>query len=122
MKIDRDKIWKMFDKRCAYCGCELETSTGKHMQVDHVEAIRRNWWNNTSMFPDHDNESNLFPSCPQCNNYKHSMTVDEFRDQIRLSISRLYQTASYRNAVRFGLVKECDWDGVFYFEKERGRG
>jgi hypothetical protein len=67
--------------------------------------------------PENNNENNIFPSCPQCNNYKHSMTVEEFRDQIRFSIVRLYNSASYRNAIRFGLVKEQNWDGKFYFEK-----
>lgn len=114
-KVDRDKIWKLFDKKCAYCGCELQTSTGKHMQIDHVKPIIR--MDNACLFPNDDNLENLYPSCPQCNNYKHSMSVDMFREQIKLSLLRLRKVASYRNAIRFGLVIESTWDGKFWFEK-----
>jgi len=117
MKISRDKIWKMFGKRCAYCGCELQTSTGKHMHIDHVKPLVRLPGSKIQEHPERDTVENLFPSCPQCNNYKHSMSVAQFRDQIDFSIPRLYQTAPYRNAIRFGLVKEVGWDAKFYFEK-----
>jgi 5-methylcytosine-specific restriction endonuclease McrA len=118
MKKDRDKIWKKFDKRCAYCGCKLKTSTGKHMHIDHVDPVRRNWWtNNEMMFPEKDTEDNLFPSCPQCNNYKHSMSLETFRGEVGKATERLEKSASYRNAKRFGMIEIKGWDGVFWFEK-----
>ena len=119
MKVDRKKIWMMFNKKCAYCGCDLLTETGKHMQIDHIEPIRRNWWNGTAKRPERDVEINMFPSCPKCNNYKHSLSVESFRRELKLSLQHLTKYAAYNNALRYGLVEEKQWDGLFYFEKHQ---
>lgn len=117
MKVDRKKIHGLFGGRCAYCGCILLTETGKHMQVDHVLPVDRHIWSGRIQKPERDTEDNLFPSCPKCNNYKHSMSVEEFRNNIKLSLQRLTVYAAYNNALRYGLVEEKQWDGLFYFEK-----
>lgn len=117
MKIDRNKIWKMFDKRCAYCGCELETSTGKHMHVDHVEAISRNWWTTGCLFPENNTEENLYPTCPFCNRYKSSLPLESFRKWLIDTPRKLEKVTLYRNARRFGMIQEQQWDGIFWFER-----
>lgn len=109
----------MFGGHCAYCGVELKDYSGKYMQIDHIEPIVRNWWNGTCNKPQNEREDNYFPSCPKCNHYKHSMSVEAFRENIKLSLERLRAYAAYNNAVRYGIVEEKQWDGVFYFERCR---
>ena len=118
MKIDRKKIHKMFGGKCAYCGCDLKDETGKNMQIDHVEPIRRNWYDTGCLFPELDKEDNLFPSCLRCNNYKGGMKLEHFRDFLKTTLQRLEKNnTNYRNALRFGMIEEKKWDGKFYFEK-----
>ena len=117
MKIDRDKIWRMFDKKCAYCGCELKSSTGKHMNVDHVEPIIRNTYSSGCLFPSDDREENLFPSCPFCNRYKSSLSLNMFRQWLIDTPRKLEKVTLYRNARRFGMIEEKKWDQLFWFEK-----
>lgn len=107
----------MFGCKCSYCGCELKDETGKYMHVDHVEAIRRNWFSEGCLFPENNNKENLFPSCKRCNNYKSSMSVEIFRSEIKKAVERLNKIVSYRNAVRFGMIEAKEWDGIFWFEK-----
>jgi 5-methylcytosine-specific restriction endonuclease McrA len=107
----------MFGGRCAYCGCVLKDESGKYMQIDHIKPIRRNYLKNNSLFPENDNEENLFPACPKCNNYKYSMNIEEFRNEIRRSNEKLKVYASFNNAVRFGMIEIKQWDGLFWFEK-----
>jgi len=113
MKINRKEIWLMFDKRCAYCGCELKDESGKYMQVDHVKAVRRN----EGKFTRPENDDMKYPACIKCNKYKDVMNIDVFREQIKLSGERLKVYAAYNNAVRFGMIEFKEWDGLFYFEK-----
>ena len=54
----RDKVWKKYDKHCAYCGEDLEYAD---MQVDHIEAKYLGGSNNIE---------NYNPSCRSCNFYK----------------------------------------------------
>lgn len=127
MKIDRKKIHKMFGGKCAYCGSDLRDESGKYMHIDHIEPILRNppksqWKEHWGEYkqcvkPEKDIESLMFPSCPKCNNYKGSMSIELFRENIKLSNERLKVYAAYNNALRFGLVKEIEWDGLFWFEK-----
>jgi 5-methylcytosine-specific restriction endonuclease McrA len=117
---ERLDVWKLFGGRCAYCGCELKDHSGKYMHIDHVEALHRNWWTkgNDSLFPENDRKDNLFPSCPQCNNYKNSYDLETFRDLLKDTMRKLQNITLYRNAVRFGFIELKEWDGIFYFEKQ----
>ena len=123
MKPDRKSIYNLFDGHCAYCGCELENESGKYMQIDHVNPLRRNWYDkdNSCLNPENEKEDNPFPACPRCNNYKGSMTVELFRSEIKRCIGRLEKNASYRNALRFGMIEVKEWDGVFYYEMFNSR-
>ncbi len=113
MKVDRNKIWLLFDKHCAYCGTELKDSTGKHMHVDHVQPIYRNSRNL--------DDKDLFPSCPKCNMYKSTLPIESFRIELKRTEIQLKRSTSYNLAVRFGMIEFKEWDGLFYFEKLKSK-
>jgi 5-methylcytosine-specific restriction endonuclease McrA len=127
MKIDRKKIHQKFGGRCAYCGTVLKDETGKHMHVDHLEAIERNvpkskWKAHWGEYrpcekPENDNEANSIPSCPKCNILKNSLPIESFRNMIKDTIRQLERSTTYQRAVRFGMIEIKEWDGLFYFEK-----
>ena len=76
-KKDREIVKNMFGGKCAYTGTELLSD----WQVDHVKAVRRNWWlNNSAMFEENHNLQNMLPSQRIVNHYKHSMDLEQFRD------------------------------------------
>jgi len=108
MKVDRFKIWSLFNGHCAYCGCELKDHSGKHMQIDHVKPIRLNGSSN---------EENLFPACPKCNNYKSGNSLIGFRHMLKNTENQLNRTTAYKNAIRYGMLTPPKWYGLFYFEK-----
>ena len=104
---ERQQIYDMFDGHCAYCGCEIDYSK---MQVDHIEPLE---------LGGADEISNLYPSCRSCNHYKHTMTVERFRQALEhMPTVLMRDNVTYRNAVRFGLIKHPENPKVkFYFEK-----
>lgn len=63
----RSLLYRMYKKRCAYCGCEL---TLKSFTVDHF--FPKSKGGKASL-------KNIKPSCGFCNNLKANMTVGEFR-------------------------------------------
>lgn len=92
--------------RCAYCGIELSY---EDMQVDHVEALRNDG---------KDDLANMLPACRSCNHYKHTLTVDKFREMVERGPEILARdSVAYRMAVRFGTVKPSPKKVVFFFEK-----
>ena len=109
--FERQQIYDKFGGCCAYCGCEI---TIKEMQADH-------------MIPLHlggaDEISNLYPACRACNHYKSTYTVEKFRAVIQQAPAVLMKSsATYRNLVRFGLIKHPEKTVVrFYFERELAR-
>ena len=116
-KVNRESIYAIFGGRCAYCGNILESPNGKHMHVDHMEPVVRNWWNGTCNNPQNERTDNLFPSCPKCNINKSSLSVESFRNMIKDTIRQLERSATYQRAIRYSLVEPKQWDGLFYFEK-----
>lgn len=77
----RKKLYEKYNHRCAYCGCELEY---KDMQIDHVESVYRNndiaqTMSEKEMY----DESNLLPACRQCNFYKSTFTIEQFRQRLK---------------------------------------
>ena len=106
-KSERQQIYDMFNGHCAYCGCEI---TLKQMQADHIEPLE---------LGGADKISNLYPSCRSCNHYKHTMTIERFRQALeRMPSVLMRDSVTYKNAVRFGLIKHPENPKVkFYFEK-----
>ena len=110
----------MFDKyggKCAYCGCDLQ----KGWHVDHVEA---HWHNITpekceqyGLKKGADTIENSNPSCPRCNRWKGTFTIEQFRWEILMQCDRLQRDSSaYRMAKDYGLIQETKNPVKFYFE------
>ena len=106
-KAERQEVYDKCGGHCAYCGCEIAF---KEMQVDHVVPIA---WNKGA-----DELYNMLPACRSCNNYKSSLSIDEFRACIeRFPEILMRDSATYKNAVRFGLVEPKPHKVEFHFEK-----
>lgn len=123
-KKERELVYNKYGGKCAYCGCDLH----KGWHVDHIEPIRRNEsdegierinkYRKTPISRGEDNIKNYNPSCRQCNIWKSTYSIEEFRVEISEQINRLNRfNANYRNAKRFELVVEIEKPIVFYFEK-----
>lgn len=109
----REIIFKKYGGKCAYCGCELK----KSFHVDHIEPLVRNPVTGGQKYPERNKIDNCNPSCASCNNYKHSMSLEEFRTQIGEFTKRLGNDSKYKIAKRFGLIIEPNNKVKFYFEK-----
>lgn len=110
-KEQRKLVYQMYDGRCAYCGCELEL---KDMQVDHFNSVYAY---------DGKNEiENYMPSCRQCNFYKSTGTVEQFRQNLKETMLKgLKKTFQYRLLVKYDLIQENDKEIKFYFEEHENR-
>lgn len=106
-KQERRQVYDKFNGHCAYCGCEI---TLQQMQADHVEPLE---------LGGKDDISNLYPSCRSCNHYKHTLTLERFRDALeRMPNVLMRDNVTYKNAVRFGLIKHpIEPKVIFYFER-----
>ena len=105
-------VYEKCNHRCAYCGCELEY---KDMQIDHIIAL-----NSGIIMEDEesDNIKNLLPACRQCNFYKQTFTVEQFRQRIQETmINNLRKQFIYKLAVKYGLIEEHNKPITFYFER-----
>ena len=111
----RKNLYEKYNHRCAYCGCELEY---KDMQIDHVESVYRNndiaqTMSEKEMY----DESNLLPACRQCNFYKSTFTIEQFRQRLKnVMMPNLQKDFLYRLAAKYGLVEETDKSIIFYYE------
>ena len=105
-KATRIKVWEKYNKRCAYCGCELEY---KDMQVDHIES---------RYYGGSDDIENLNPSCRMCNFYKQENSVEFLRKQLGLIVGRLQKVFIFRLAVKYGLIEITEKPIRFYFERK----
>ena len=107
----RNSIANKTNNRCAYCGDKLK----KGWHLDHMKPIIRTA---TGMErPENHNEDNFIASCPQCNLLKTSGSIEYLRDAIIDRLKQLSRQASYRTAIRYGILKETKKNIVFYFEK-----
>ena len=123
-KIDRQLIHDKFGGKCAYCGTDLI----KGWHVDEIEPVRRNFVydktngnyknDGTCIHPERFHIDNQNPACASCNINKHSMSLEEFRKQIKGFMNHLNNISTqYKIAKRYGLVSENDIEVKFYFEK-----
>lgn len=102
----RNRVYEKYGGRCAYCGQPIAY---KEMQIDHMEPLARGGA---------DEEANFMPSCRICNHYKHTLTVEGFREQIGLLTKRLIERVYiYKLALRHGRLIEDTAPVQFYFER-----
>lgn len=107
-KQERQAVYDKCNGHCAYCGIPLPIS---RMQVDHVDPIS---------LTGEDVMENMLPSCRSCNNYKHSLTLEKFREAVERWPDVLQRdNVTFRNAVRFGMVEPKPHSVVFFFERMR---
>ena len=111
-KKQREEIAKKTNGRCAYCGEAL----AKGWHADHIEPVIRNGCGMER--PENDTIGNMIAACPSCNLLKTSGTVDQLRESIKDRTRQLRRQASYRTAMRYGLIEEIGKEIVFYFEEE----
>lgn len=105
-KAERLLIYDKCNRRCAYCGCDIEY---KDMQVDHVKPLR---------VGGADELSNMLPACRSCNHYKATLGVEDFKKYIEGIPKRLNRDSiPYAVGKRFGIVEENHKLIVFWFEE-----
>ena len=115
-KAERQTVYDKCAGHCAYCGCEI---TIGQMQVDHVIPMEFYDAYKTKG-KDIDTLDNMLPACRSCNNYKHTLSIELFRQCIEHWPDALKgESCTYRNAIRFGMVEPKPHKVVFYFEKMR---
>jgi len=124
---DREIVRNLFYGKCAYTGTELLPD----WQVDHVKAVRRNWWlNNSAMFEENHNLQNMLPAQRIVNHYKHSMDLEQFRTFMKdfhIRISKLPKNPKIEKSIKrkaymleisrlFDITTDKAFSGRFYFE------
>ena len=118
-KKTRDLVKSKYNNKCAYCGCELQ----KGWHVDHIEPAFHNWSDeDIKLHLKQDRGLNVIenynPSCPRCNRWKSTWSIEQFRREISLQIERLERdSAPFRMARDYGLLNETQKEVKFYFEK-----
>ena len=99
----------------------LTVDANKDMQIDHVESVYRNndiaqTMSEKEMY----DESNLLPACRQCNFYKSTFTIDQFKQRLKnVMMPNLQKDFRYRLAAKYGLIEETDKSIIFYYETLR---
>ena len=101
-----EKLYNMFDGKCAYCGSQIEM---KSFQVDHIIPRSRGGDNKIE---------NLHPCCKECNEAKGKVSIQGFRDRIfsyRATYSHV--TDKKRELLsRYGIYGFGTGKILFYFE------
>jgi len=104
-KIKRLQVFNKYYGKCAYCG---ETLKYNEMQVDHIRS---------QFHKGSDDLDNLNPSCRQCNFYKGTDSIEQFKERLTTIIERIKKPFIVRLAIKYGIVSFKQFDGRFYFEK-----
>ena len=113
-KQQREAVFNKYGGRCAYCGYELTLRT---MQVDHIKAVYTSSLENNNVETQDDSFDNLNPSCRQCNFYKSTLNIEQFRNKIKTTLYETCQnTFQAKLAKKLGMMVVTQFD-KFYFEK-----
>lgn len=97
--INRKAIFNITNGKCAYCGCILDYY---NFHCDHIKPKSKGG----------KVSGNLIPSCPDCNNIKSNMSIEQFRNTID---ALQYNNIKGRIISKyFGLKRK---KVTFYFEK-----
>ncbi|MDE5704037.1 MAG: HNH endonuclease [Bacteroidales bacterium] len=113
----RQQVYDKYAGHCAYCGKEIAY---KDMQVDHIVPIWHNIHDGTlklmRVTRGNDCIDNLFPSCRACNFRKGTLSIEQFRQQIKEQCDTMLRTFQGRMSLAYGLIERVDKPVVFYFE------
>lgn len=110
----RERIYRKFEGRCAYCGSAIEY---RQMQVDHYYPQCKEKFYARRCKIDVHAEENLMPTCRRCNHYKRARTPKQFKELMKTLHERLEAIYILKVAVDFGMATVKPFDGTFYFEK-----
>ena len=111
---ERRAVYERCNGHCAYCGFELETM--RQLHVDHVIPMEFYELYEVEGY-DLDSMDNFLPACCSCNIYKHTYRLEKFRAAIERMPDVLQRdAATFRHAVRFGMVEIKQHPVVFSFE------
>lgn len=122
-KRQREKLRKMFNGRCAYCGEPMVK-----MQADHVVPVTRittDPWGKPLpaserrfIHPGRNVVGNMMPACAPCNNSKGGYKLEEWRKMLERSAEIVAkQKPIFKAGVRFGVIEVTGRPVVFHFEK-----
>lgn len=97
----REALYQKYNKRCAYCGCQLEY---KDMQIDHIASVYVNTDIRQTMTEQELYDiKNLMPTCRQCNFYKSTFSIEDFRERLQSTmlqnLEKILITGSLKNTV-----------------------
>ena len=106
----RQEIFEKYEGRCAYCGKKF--ASRKDMRVDHVHAVA---------LGGADDINNYLPACHDCNFYKSSFCIEDFRENLSGIVERLAKREiTFRLAVAYGLISINDNKKIdFLFDREK---
>jgi hypothetical protein len=128
-KKDREIVRRKFNGKCAYTGTPLK----EDWQVDHLQPIRRNWWENSALCEKDHKVANMIPAQRIVNHYKHSMHLEDYRQRLLTLHERLAKLPKNPKSIKgikrkayllevaelFGITSDKPFSGVFYFEEEK---
>lgn len=127
MKIDREIVFNKFGGLCAYSGTPLK----EDWQIDHLEPVVRDFKTGNFIYKENNCIENLMPCQRLINHYKHSMSLEKFRNWILASLherlkklpknpksEKLIRKKEYLTQIAnyFGIDTENPFCGKFYFE------
>jgi 5-methylcytosine-specific restriction endonuclease McrA len=114
-------IWEKYNKKCAYCGCDL-APTKKEAEVLGIESLQIDhsihvWRDRRFTEEQLNSEENLLPVCGPCNRYKKSKGLEGYRKFLLKLNERIMKTPCCFFGMKYGILSVSKWDGKFYFEK-----
>jgi hypothetical protein len=126
-KNNRLLIRNMYEGKCAYTGTDLLPD----WQIDHIEPVRRNWWENSALKECNHTVSNMLPSQKIINHYKHSMNLEQFREfmmEFHIRLKRLPKNPKVQKSIKrkaymleiarlFDITPNKPFIGKFWFER-----
>lgn len=118
-KQTRILVFNKFDKKCAYCGYDLEY---RKMHVDHIIPIFRGYTDlDLQRYTRHtrgtNHIENLNPSCSSCNISKSTFSIENWRKELIKKIERLRKESSnFRLLEKFDCIEVKNEKITFYFE------
>lgn len=126
-KEQRSSVKDKYEGKCAYTGTELLDD----WQVDHIEPLRRNWWENSAINEENHNAENMIPAQRLINHYKHSKNLEQFRSfmmEFHLRLKRQPKNPKSEKSIKtkgymtdiaglFGISEDKPFTGYFYFER-----
>lgn len=150
-KQQRIAAYEKYNGHCAYCGEEipyekmqvdhirpavdlrLSKQYARHARrmgektnrgiyyMDIAERMKKRVIKEFGNLKNVDAPENLLPACFECNNYKHAMELEHFREFMKT----LHLRMKYKSRMKLELFRKyrvsegIPWDGKFYFEKEK---